>query len=277
MADMEHPNHTQKDAREGTAEFKLPFDNKWLEAFYHECGREITLAFTTLNQVKNWAMLIAAAAISGLAFGSSAQEFPSIPMLMGIVVVYVFTLRFFIRAILSYINLLRWNTLQSDCQQLMLIPREGRDGQVKSKAELANQLKKDIQDYYYQWLSPCDRKTQLLSNLKLGFALLFALPLFFMLWGIATLWEYPLTKGLAFFALGDTVVEFNDFSKSSFFDDLHAHKRKRTHSKFFEIFPVPASRGWFIGSWLTVLLLSVAITTWPSICSWLTRLINAVR
>src|SRR5712692_7160109 len=37
---------------------------KWVENFYKECGRETTLAYTTLNQMKNWAMVIAAAFIS---------------------------------------------------------------------------------------------------------------------------------------------------------------------------------------------------------------------
>ncbi len=42
------------------------FDDAWLHDFYKECGREATLAYTTLNQMKNWAMVIAAAALSGL-------------------------------------------------------------------------------------------------------------------------------------------------------------------------------------------------------------------
>ena len=119
----------------------------WLEAFYRECGRKITLAYTTLNQMKNWAMLIAAASISGLAFGTSATNYPNVPMLTGVVVVYVFILRFFIRAILAYINLTRWNTLQSDCLQLMLLRKKERDGTEKTEEALKEKLNKDIHFY----------------------------------------------------------------------------------------------------------------------------------
>jgi len=93
---------------------------KWVENFYKECGREITLAYTTLNQMKNWAMVIAGAVLSGLAFGSAAGTYPTKPMFIGVVIAFAFTLRFFIRAILCYINLSRWNTLQRETLEAMI-------------------------------------------------------------------------------------------------------------------------------------------------------------
>jgi len=58
-------------------------------------------------------MVVAAAAISGLSFSSSAQQNQyQTSMFVGTVVVYVFVLRFYIRAILCYTNLLKWNKLQ---------------------------------------------------------------------------------------------------------------------------------------------------------------------
>ncbi len=180
------PNGGPTPALQGEVQTPFP-DPKWLEAFYRECGREVTLAYTTLNQMKNWAMLVTAAAISGLAFGTSAAQYPNRTMLIGVVVVYTFTLRFFIRANLCYINLSRWNTLQSDCVQLMVSPNADASGQAKNKSALVEQLKQDIQHYYHQWLSPINRKVQVFANLKLGFALLFALPLFFLIWGVAAL------------------------------------------------------------------------------------------
>src|SRR5712692_7801530 len=82
-------------------------DENWLHDFYKECGREATLAYTTLNQMKNWAMVIAAAAISGLSFGNKSSEYPTPIMFAGSVIVYTFILRFFVRAIICYINLVR--------------------------------------------------------------------------------------------------------------------------------------------------------------------------
>ena len=71
--------------------------------------------------MKNWAMIVAAAALSGLPFSGRATEYPTPMMFAGIVVVYTFISRFFIRAILCYINLVRWNVLQSDCVELKLV------------------------------------------------------------------------------------------------------------------------------------------------------------
>src|SRR6266404_5852260 len=50
----------------------VELDDPWLHDFYKECGREVTLAYTTLNQMKNWAIVVQAAVISGVvAFGKN--------------------------------------------------------------------------------------------------------------------------------------------------------------------------------------------------------------
>ncbi len=47
----------------------------WIEHFYKECGREVTLAYTTLNQMKNWAIAIVAAFVSALVtLGKPGQQ-----------------------------------------------------------------------------------------------------------------------------------------------------------------------------------------------------------
>jgi hypothetical protein len=252
--------------KDGLGQPSISLDENWLETFYKECGREATLAYTTLNQMKNWAMIVAAAAISGLSFGTSAALYPNVPMFLGVVLVYVFVLRFYVRAILCYINLLRWNQLQSDCVSLKLVQKPPRLGESKkTKEDLEKQLIQDIENYYHRWLSTVNRKTQLFSNLKLGFALLFALPLFFMVQGVATLWGNSWVKGMTFFALGTTFVELNDFFKSQFFDDVRAFKKRESRGKFHDIFPAPASRGWYIALWLLNLTISIAIAQWPKV------------
>jgi hypothetical protein len=235
-------------------------DDKWLEAFYKECGRETTLAYTTLNQMKNWAMVVVAAAISGLSFGTSSDKYPNPVMFTGVVIVYVFVLRFFIRSIICYINLLRWNRLQADCVALKLLPgTRGDDSAAPSKQELEEKLKTDINHYYHGWRATINRKSQLFQNLKLGFALLFALPLFFIIQGAFRLWGDPLVEAMLVFALGATFVEFNDFAKSSYFDDLDANRNRRTKGGGYEIFPVPATRGWYLLTWVANLILSVGV------------------
>jgi hypothetical protein len=244
---------------------RVALDERWIEAFYKECGREVTLAYTTLNQMKNWAMTVTAAAISGLAFGSNATSYPNRFMFVGVVVVYVFVLRFYIRAILCYINLCRWNRLQSDCVELKLTPRDITGRPTKNCVELEKQFLDDLQNYYFKWLSPIDRKTQILSNIKLGFGLLFALVLFFFSWGLLNLWQDRLVKALLFFCVGTTIVELNDFLKSSYFDTVEARASRKDLSRVYEIFPIPASRGWYLTSWVFVIILSVGVAEWPKL------------
>src|SRR5690349_8775483 len=104
-------------------------DDKWLEAFYKECGREITLAYNTLNQMKNWAIVVAGAVVSGLAFSGSARtaQYPTLSIFIGTVIVYVFIIRFFVRAVVCYGNLLKWNKLQSDCVEIKLVRAYGTE------------------------------------------------------------------------------------------------------------------------------------------------------
>jgi hypothetical protein len=236
-------------------------DDAWLHDFYKECGREATLAYTTLNQMKNWAMVIAAAAISGLSFGSNSSQYPTPIMFAGSVVVYTFILRLFVRAILCYINLLRWNVLQSDCVELKLLPKSTHS--LVTKEALEDKLRNDLQYYYFRWLAPVDRKSQVFENLKLGFYLLFGLSLFFMIWGAVVLRQDHLVRGLSTFALLNTILEATDFSRSTFFDNISAFERRSEAGKNHQIFPVPRSRGGFLGAWILNITLSTAVATWP--------------
>lgn len=258
--------HAGNEASEAS---RSPLDGTWVDTFYRECGREVTLAYTTLNQMKNWAMTVAAAALSGLAFGTRSANYPNKYMFVGVVIVYVFVLRFYIRAILCYINLSRWNRLQSDCVELKLLPRVKDNEPPQTPLALENRFREDLQNYYFRWLSPIDRKTQLLSNLKLGFGLIFALTIFFLLWGLFDLWQERMVKALLVFCIGTTIVEFNDFFKSTFFDTVTAFQKRKTWSKVHEIFPVPGSRGWYLASWILVIALSVTFAEWPTISRWL--------
>jgi hypothetical protein len=251
------------------------FNEDWLQSFYKECGREATLAYTTLNQMKNWAMIVAAAAISGLSFSTSATTYPNVPMFLGVVLVYVFVLRFYVRAILCYVNLLRWNQLQSDCISLKLVAKPPKSGESsKPQKDLEKKLAEDIENYYHRWLSTVNRKNQLISNLKLGFALLFALPLFFLIQGVTSLWSSSWVKGMTFFAIGVTFVELNDFLKSQFFDDVRAFMKRQSRGRVYEIFPAPASRGWYLALWLLTLTISILIAQWPRIVPILCRILQ---
>jgi hypothetical protein len=243
------------------AETSLDFDADWLANFYKECGREITLAYTTLNQMKNWALVTAAAVISGLSFGTSAVKYPNVPMFTGTVIVYGFVLRFYIRAIICYINLERWNALQKACVERRLWKGSPHDNEELGAANAPeDELVTTIRNYYFRWLSPISRKTQLLSNLKLGFMLLFTLTLFFLLWGLVVLRNDPIVRGLAVWAAGITVLELHDFKINRVFDSVSDYERKKSKSKLNPTSPVSKSGSGYVAKWLLVLAMSLAVT-----------------
>src|SRR6201991_468178 len=244
--------------------------NKWLEAFYKECGREVTLAYTTLNQMKNWAMVIVAALISAMVtLGRPGEGEIKPAALVGMhaaaVVAYVFNLRFFVRAILCYINLSRWNRLQASIVEARLIPKPVKVGETPATQDSQTKLKEDIELYYHSWRSPINRKSQLIQNLKLGFALVLGLPLFFVIVWSVELWDNWLVRGLAVFAVGSTLVEGTDFFRSSFFDDPERDKRRRKSGKKAPIFPVPVSQGGHLVTWCLNLAISTGVAVWPNL------------
>lgn len=166
-------------------------------------------------------------------------------------------LRFFVRAILCYINLTRWNVLQSDCVQLKLLPKAKYAG--ASAKDFDEKLRRDLQDYYFEWLSPLSCKEQLFSNLKLGFYLLFGLALFFMGWGAVVLRHDHLVKGLLTFAVLNTALELWDFAGSKYFDNPTAWERRARKGRIREIFPIPQSRGLFLVLWILNVAISASV------------------
>ena len=239
---------------------RTAIDPKWLEHFYGECGREVTLAYTTLNQMKNWAMIIAGAVLSGLSFGAASGKYPTETMFIGVVIAYAFTLRFFVRAILCYINLVRWNTLQAKTVKLMLTGG-GMGGTITTQDPTYVELVEAIENLYFKWHSPIDRKRQVLANLKLGFSLLLALSLYFLLWGAFALWNIDLVQGLLVFAVGNMLVEIKDFFSSSYFDTKEAYENAVTRrKKTARPFPIPESPAAYLITWIAVLLASLLVS-----------------
>ena len=240
----------------------------WLQRFYSECGREVTLAYTTLNQMKNWGMAIVGVFISGvIGFGktdpSQSGHATNVVIFVGAVIAYVMTLRFFVRAILCYINLIRWNTLQSDIVSYRLLRRQSKHGRADTEEESRKKLIDDINEYYHGWASPIDRKTQLVSNLKLGFALLLALPLLFIVIGITELWSDYFVRGLTVFAIGHTLLEINEFFQSTFFDTPKDREKRKDKEQSSGVFPIPVSRGGYLAYWLFIVAISWVVAIWP--------------
>src|SRR5262249_49158583 len=113
----------------------------------------------------------------------------------------------------------------------------------------------------------------IIQNLKLGFALVLALPAFFVVVWAVELWDQPLVRGLAVFALGSTLVEFTDFARSSYFDTPERHRQRSAQTRP-HVFPVPVSQGGYLLTWVLNLLISAVIALWPKLWPTLKYLID---
>lgn len=246
------------------------FDD-WLEHFYKECGREITLAYTTLNQMKNWAVLIVAAVVSAIVAmqkSSDPNHSNDFAIFVGTVVAYVFTLRFFVRAILCYNNLVRWNTLQKSIIALKLVHPSPQERTEKENAEqLTTKLLQQIDHLYFKWHAPLTRSTQLLANLKLGFGLLLALPIFGgVIIGLRMMPLSQLAWGILTFAIGYTVVESIDFLSPGFFDTPEGAARR---TRYRSGFPTPTTGPRYLILSILNVLLSIVVSFWPEVAVFL--------
>lgn len=236
---------------------------KWLENFYKECGREVTLAYTTLNQMKNWAVAIVAAVLSAVVALSKSGSVPpnaqNLLIFFGAAVAYVFALRFFVRAVICYNNLVRWNNLQSAIINYELVSKSET---LQPFTQLRSDLESTIRELYHDWRVPArmTRPNQLLSNLKLGFGLLLLLPLLFLVaYGFRVATD-RLGLAMITFCVGYTAVEFVDFMRSSLFDTPEAFARR---PRIQPVFPTPVyGKDYFIGL-LATFLISGVIAFWP--------------
>jgi hypothetical protein len=127
-----------------------------------------------------------------------------------------------------------------------------------------------------KWRSPrmLTRGTLLLANLKLGFGLLLALPLFFgVVVGIRVIPSSQLALGVTTFAIGYTLVELIDFLNSSYFDTSQAHARRK-EGRQKKIFPTPSvGTSYLILSALNVLL-SITVGLWSQLSEFIRRILG---
>lgn len=251
--------------------------DKWLEHFYKECGREATLAYTTLNQMKNWAVLIVAAIVSAVVAmqkSNGSAQTNNVPIYFGAVIAYVFTLRFFVRAILCYINLVRWNNLQEAMVALKVVHPSPKKGKAsKTTPELKADLLKKIDDLYFKWKAPSrlTRPAQLFANLKLGFGLLFALVTFVgIAVGIDVIPISRLALGITVFAFCYTLIEGLDFLASGYFD---TPERALIKSERHSVFPTPITGPRYVLLLILAVIVSSAVSLWSQILIFLRSII----
>jgi hypothetical protein len=244
------PNAPAPGGTSTSGNFNQESDN-WLHDFYKECGREITLAYTTLNQMKNWAMLVLVPLLALVMNGHNGASPGGIAEVLGAALSYMISLRFLARAIHCYNNFIRWNKLQAAIMRVKLLPDPTQEPGTASA-----QLEHAIIEFYYKWRSPIPRPEQIASNLKLGFGLLIVLPFGLLVRAGYVHWTDPRVKGVLLFAGLGTVIEVVDFLRSPGFDVPLVAARRQLPA---QTFPAASANVTYVALWLANLAISIAV------------------
>lgn len=133
---------------------------KWLENYYDQCGREISLAMETMDNNQNWTITLVSAIIAGIILRGFLPDIWTWSLL---IIGLALTIRYFVRSCLAYSNLIRWNLIRKKINKFYLFT------QSKNKAEALQDILNSIKSYDDQWLLPLSRKKLIFSNLKYGY------------------------------------------------------------------------------------------------------------
>lgn len=190
-------------------------EESWLEKFYTECGREVSLAYNVLNQTNSWGITLGTAFLAtGLMTavkvdGSSVVViYPTRIHWYFIIFLWVIMIRFFIRSALALVNMYRWNELIYSTSKVLSVPASSPERSIFER-----NLQKKIDAYFYRWKSPKSKYFIVWRNLKLMYFWFFIIVLALFLWGVFSLQHdlYYYIGIVAFIVL--TIVELAWFSK----------------------------------------------------------------
>lgn len=156
-------------------------DRRFIDTYYRECGREVTLAYTVLNQTNTWAItlfvaLVGAAASQLVLVDKDASAFrilsPSHPQWLMAIVCWGAMLRFFQRSNLALANMYRWNALMGTAMQFSILPDNAKK---ELRAQLSADLVEKIQELHVEFKAPLPLMTIVVNNLKLMYGVPFVL------------------------------------------------------------------------------------------------------
>jgi hypothetical protein len=187
----------------------------WLEKFYTECGREVSLAYNVLNYSNNWGVTLGGAvlatgfmsAVKVDTNGTVQMSYPTVIHWYFVIFSWIIMCRFFVRSALGLVNMYRWNNLISASSKVLSL-----EDNNPSRGVFERNFEKLIGAYYYSWKSPLTKRKLIWRNLKLMYLwfLLIVFALFF--WGLVALkYDIYYLIGLALFLI-PTALEIYWFS-----------------------------------------------------------------
>lgn len=165
-------------------------ERDWLNNFYKECGREVSLAYNVLNQTNNWAItlitaVLATGFIGSVRFDSNGVmnfNYPTIYHWAFIIVAWIINIRFFMRSALALVNMYRWNTLIYAIVNVLSLP-ENHPSENAYKKDLS----KKINEYFINWRSPISKKKLIWENLRLIYLWFFLILIALFITGVILL------------------------------------------------------------------------------------------
>lgn len=187
-------------------------NRRWVEQFYTECGRELTLAFNTLAQTNNWGMVLitgvlAAFSIGAIEIGNGEPDvvrllYPNVAHWYYVIGAWVLCLRFFVRSYLPLTNVYRWNALSIAAIKVLSLPDQSPHLPVFER-----NLARKIQTYLHDWRSPQSKWFLIKGTMKLMYLWFFVILLGLFGWGLFTLRpDGAYFLGVGFFVI-PTIVE----------------------------------------------------------------------
>lgn len=179
-------------------------DRSWIEKFYCECGREVSLAYNTFNQANNWGITLTTG-IVGIVFISAIRSeqgaitiiYPNIAYWFIIILAWVVMTRFFVRSCLALMNMYRWNTLIFAASKILSLPPEHPEVPIFER-----NFAKKVKAYFYDWRSPHPLRKILWECFRLMYIYFFLILFGLIIWGFVVLYGQTLWAiGLLLFFL----------------------------------------------------------------------------
>jgi len=134
---------------------------EFIENYYDQCGREISLAMATMDSNQNWTITIVSAIIVGIILRGFQPDIWTWSLL---IIGLALTIRYFVRSCLAYANLIRWNKIRNKINDLFLFTETDLKKIGKLKEVIAT-----IKKYDVEWLLPLPKRKIISSNLKYGY------------------------------------------------------------------------------------------------------------
>jgi hypothetical protein len=165
-------------------------DRKFLDTFYRECGREVTLAYTVLNQTNTWAVtffaVVMGPSLIGLvtrdAGGVYTFDYPNVFYWLYLIIAWGLLLRFLQRSALALSNMYRWNELATATWEVAALPSDH-----PQLSELNDKLVELVDRLMMKWQDPRSPMKIAWGTLKLMYLAPFLVLLVMITWGIVAL------------------------------------------------------------------------------------------